>query len=158
MAYSFGATSLANLQHVHPVLVACAEAAIAISTQDFSVAEGCRSLAQERLNVAKGTSRTLNSMHLIQPDGFGHAVDLVPYDNGALDWNWAHIYPIVRAMHDAATSAGVAGKIRWGGVWDERLNDIDVSSDAAIAAAVHAYTVRHAGSDLLDGVHFEIHP
>lgn len=118
--------------------------------------EGCRSLTQEKLNVAAGVSRTLNSQHLIQPDGFAHAVDLVPYVDGKDQWLWDHIYPIVRAMRLSADWFQIAHKIRWGGVWDWRLDQIDVSTDESIKLAVSAYCTRHKGSDLLDGPHFEL--
>jgi peptidoglycan L-alanyl-D-glutamate endopeptidase CwlK len=154
--YSFGKTSLANLTHVHPTLVELATFAIGISTQDFSIAEGCRTLAEEKKHVADGTSKTLNSMHIIQSDGFGHAVDLVPYVDGKLDWDWNHIYPIVQAVRAAADHFGIAPKIRWGGCWDKRLDRIDVSSVTSVANEVHMYSVRHKGPDLLDGPHFEL--
>ena len=157
MAFRFGTSSLAHLNHVHPTLAEITTAAIGVSSQDFSVTEGCRSLTQEKLNVAAGVSRTLNSQHLIQPDGFAHAVDLVPYVDGRTQWLWDHIYPIVRAMKQACLDKHFdPRKIRWGGVWDRRLDTLDTTSDESIAKAVHDYTVRHKGSDLLDGPHFEL--
>lgn len=154
--YSFGKTSMKNLDHVHPVLVECAVMAIGISTQDFSVAEGCRSLAEEKTHVADGTSKTLQSYHLIQPDGFGHAIDLVPYDNGALNWDWNYIGAIVVAMRAAANNYRIASKLRWGGCWDRRLSQLDCTSPASIIHERDLYAIRHKGSDLLDGPHFEL--
>jgi peptidoglycan L-alanyl-D-glutamate endopeptidase CwlK len=68
----------------------------------------------------------MNSKHLPQKDGHGHAVDLYPFVNGKMvnDWNvpwltkeqsakaWADV---PAAMKKAATELGV--KITWGGDW-----------------------------------------
>ena len=45
---------------------------------DFSVREGVRTPETQKEYVAKGVSKTMASKHLIQPDGYGHAVDLYP--------------------------------------------------------------------------------
>lgn len=153
MPYTLGASSRAHLDGVHPRLVAVVEAAIKTTAQDFTVMEGLRSLAQERENVARGVSKTLHSMHLKQADGYGHAVDLVPWIDGAARWEWAAIYPIAAAMRAAAIAEGA--RLRWGGVWDMALNDLAVSPQG-LAAAVKDYERRHAGPDFLDGVHFEL--
>ncbi len=51
---------------------------MAAQVMDFSVKEGVRTLARQRQLVAEGRSRTMRSKHLVQSDGFGHAVDLYP--------------------------------------------------------------------------------
>lgn len=153
MTFALGAKSLANLAHVHPSLVAVVERAIAITTQDFTVQEGLRTSARQRLLVASGASKTLNSKHLEQPDGFGHAVDLVPWIGGTARWEWGPIYHIAAAVRQAAIALDVP--LRWGGVWDRRINDLPPGADA-IEAAVKAYAARHPGPDFLDGPHFEL--
>jgi peptidoglycan L-alanyl-D-glutamate endopeptidase CwlK len=40
----------------------------------------------------------MNSRHLIRSDGFGHAVDLVPWINGKPRWEWKPIYHIAAAV------------------------------------------------------------
>ena len=45
---------------------------------DFSVKEGLRTLERQKQLVAQGKSRTMLSKHLVQEDGYGHAVDLYP--------------------------------------------------------------------------------
>ena len=102
MTYSLGTASRAELRGVHPDLVKVVEHAIQITTQDFSVHDGLRTLKEQRRYVAAGVSQTMNSMHRTQPDGFGHAVDLVPYINGKLRWEWPAIYPIAAAVWQAA--------------------------------------------------------
>ena len=107
MTYALGQRSLQNLSGVHPDLVSVVKRAIEITEQDFSVLEGLRSLEQQRINVDKGVSKTMNSRHLT-----GHAVDLIPYP---VSWDWEYFYPIADAMKQAAEELGV--DIEWGGDW-----------------------------------------
>jgi peptidoglycan L-alanyl-D-glutamate endopeptidase CwlK len=79
MAYSLGARSLAELEGVHPKLVEVVKRSIELTTQDFAVHDGLRTIAEQREYVRRGVSKTMNSMHMRQEDGYGHAFDLVPY-------------------------------------------------------------------------------
>ena len=108
MNYKLGKTSKSRLNGVHPDLVSVVERAIEITEQDYSVLEGLRSLEQQRINVEKGVSKTMNSRHLT-----GHAVDLIPYP---VSWDWEYFYPIADAMKQAAEELGV--NIEWGGDWE----------------------------------------
>lgn len=161
--FKLGTKSLANLRGVHPVLVMVVKRAIEISTQDFTVFEGLRTLERQKKLVASGASKTLNSMHIAGKDrlnptsaaAYGHAVDLVPWIDGQARWEWGAIYPIAAAMRAAAVEQGVADKLNWGGVWDRWISEIQPSA-AGIKLAVKAYTVRHPGPDFLDGPHFQI--
>lgn len=151
--FMFGAKSLANLVGVHPDLVRVIQRALRISDMDFSVQEGLRTLEQQTLYVQHGTSKTMDSKHLKQPDGFGHAVDLVPFMGGQPRWEWPVIYPVADAMHQAAIAETV--RLRWGGVWDRVLNDLPGGA-AELKAAVASYCTRHPGPDFLDGPHYEL--
>lgn len=153
MTYSLGAGSRAELKGVHPQLVSIVERAIALTVQDFGVHDGVRTKAQQQALVNKGASKTLNSRHLIRPDGFGHAVDLVPFEGGKLRWEWPLIYPVAAAVQTAAIELGVG--LTWGGVWDRRLDQLPRGA-AALQAAVRDYCDRHPGVDFIDGPHFEL--
>lgn len=154
MSFKLGSTSIKRLEGVYPPLRSVVEHAISLSRQDFTVLEGLRTVEQQKRNVAKGVSKTMNSYHLPQPDGYAYAVDLVPWIKGQLVWDWPGCYLIALAMDEAATEQGVAENIRWGGVWDKRL--IDFGGDAAAyATEVLRYQARHPGPDFLDGPHFE---
>ena len=139
MTFGLGAKSLRNLERVHPKLAAVVKRAIQISTVDFMVLEGVRSKEQCWVNYGKGRTAVqcqsagvpakyaqpqaakvtwlrdpLNSRHCIQPDGYGHAVDLAPYP---LDWSDPRKFDaIAAAMRQAAGELGVA--VRWGADWD----------------------------------------
>jgi peptidoglycan L-alanyl-D-glutamate endopeptidase CwlK len=148
--YYLGNKSISNLAGVHPNLVKLVHGAIEITQQDFGVNEGLRSIETQEKYVKRGVSKTMESKHLKQSDGFGHAVDLVPYINGQYRWEWALIYPIARAMQSVAIQHKIA--IRWGGVWDKILNGL--TSD--LKTEVYLYQDRHQGSDFLDGPHYEL--
>lgn len=156
MAYSLGGRSLAELEGVHPKLVDVVKRAIEITEQDFSVHDGLRTVAEQREYVRRGVSKTMNSKHMKQPDGYGHAVDLVPYINGQLRWEWKPIFVIAAAVHQAATELGVA--LTWGGCWDRNFADIG-STPAEIEKAVNAYVARRRGlgkTAFIDGPHFQM--
>jgi peptidoglycan L-alanyl-D-glutamate endopeptidase CwlK len=152
--FALGKSSEANLIGVIPSLEAVVHLAITLSTQDFTVYEGLRSLAQQRINIQKGVSQTLDSMHLRQSDGFGHAVDLVPWIDGHPVWDWDGCYKIALAMDLAATRLNCAQHIRWGGAWDKTLADFG-GNESAYKDQTVLYAARHAGKDFLDGPHFE---
>ncbi len=108
--------SLSRLMGVHPVLVAIVKLAIQRTTVDFTVVEGVRTLAQQREYVTKGASQTMNSYHLPQADGLGHAVDLAPLVNGAIPWNdWAQFKTLADVVKACASELGVP--VEWGGDW-----------------------------------------
>lgn len=151
--FSPSPTSLKRLDGVHDALRRVVLRAYEISTQAFVVQEGVRSLETQRKYVAQGVSKTLDSKHLIQADGFGHAVDLVPWINDQPRWEWPPIYKIAAAVNQAAREQRT--RIRWGGVWDRALNDLPVDADA-LKREVEAYCVRHPGPDFLDGPHYEL--
>ena len=117
MAYRLSQRSEKALIGVHPDLVACVRRALELTTQDFTVVEGVRSLDRQRELVAKGASKTLKSRHLRQADGYGHAVDLYPYYGRSVqvDAPYERFYDISRAMKVAAAELGI--QITWGGDW-----------------------------------------
>lgn len=153
MTYALGQRSLARLDGVHPKLVAVVKRAIALTTQDFTVQEGLRTLETQRLYVRRGASRTMNSRHLKQADGFGHAVDLVPWLNGQPRWEWPLIWAIAQAVDQASTELQVP--LVWGAIWDKQMSQYGGSPDAQ-RAEVEAYKVRHPGPDFLDGPHYQL--
>lgn len=108
--FRLGTRSRQNLQGVHPDLVRVVERAIQITKQDMVVIEGLRTEARQRELVAKGASRTMNSRHIT-----GHAVDIVPWVNGTVSWDWKFYTEIRNAMLTAAAELGV--EVEWGGNW-----------------------------------------
>ncbi len=110
MSFAFGEKSLTRLKGVHPDLVKVMKAAISCSPLDFSVIEGLRTLAKQKEYMAAGATRTMNSRHLT-----GHAVDVAPYVNGAIRWDWPLYHQIAKTVKKAAADLKVP--IQWGGDW-----------------------------------------
>lgn len=153
--FALGRKSLANLEGVHPKLVAVVKRAIELTTQDFMVFDGLRTMDEQKKLKARGASKTLDSYHLPQADGWGHAVDLVPIIGGIPKWDWQGCAAIAFAVDRAATEMGVADLLTWGGAWDRRLSDFGGTPESYMAE-VKAYQKRHLGPDFIDGVHFQI--
>lgn len=152
--FKLGAQSIANRNRLHPQMARVVNRAIEITTQDFIIFETLRTLDQQKAMVRKGTSRTMHSKHLKQPDGFAHAMDLVPWIGGKAVWDWEGCYRIACAVDAAATEIGVADRIRWGGAWDRTLADFG-NDPESYRAEVQAYMARHPGPDFIDGPHYE---
>lgn len=110
--------SLGNLENVHPKLVEVVKRAIEITEQDFTVIEGIRTIEKQKEYVKKGVSKTMKSYHLIQNDGYGHAVDIYPYYNGKVQVEapFSKFKLISDAMLKAAKELNVT--ITWGADWD----------------------------------------
>ena len=152
MAYFLGKGSRRKLESVHPDLIRVVERAIEITKQDFSVCDGLRSLVQQKEYVRTGASHTLRSKHLRQPDGFSHAVDLVPYINGQIRWEWEPIYRIAKAIRYAANELDV--RLRWGGHWG-LLTGTSVDPEKLVATYV-ARKKREGSKAFIDGPHYEL--
>lgn len=102
--FKFGKRSIDNLYEVHPDLVAVVHRALKLSTIDFTVIEGLRTLERQKQLVAQGVSKTMNSYHLK-----GKAVDLYPYYDGKVQVNApvSKFDAIAKAMNEAANELGV---------------------------------------------------
>ncbi|CAB3847053.1 hypothetical protein LMG3482_01925 [Achromobacter deleyi] len=108
--------SLTRLVGVHPDLVEIVKLAIQRTPVDFTVVEGVRTVAQQREYVAKGASKTMDSYHLPQADGLGHAVDLAPLVGGVIPWNdWEQFRRLADVVKACAAELGVP--VEWGGDW-----------------------------------------
>ncbi len=118
-AHRFGKSSLANLDGVLPTLVEVAKLAITLCEYDGTVINGggMRTQAQASANVASGTG-ILNSRHIKQADGYGHAIDLIPLTPGkGIDWkNLAAFKAMAVAVKVASAKLDVP--IRQGCDWN----------------------------------------
>jgi peptidoglycan L-alanyl-D-glutamate endopeptidase CwlK len=109
-----------ELRDVHPALVAVVKRAWELLESPHEVIDGIRTIEEQREFVRRGVSRTLKSYHLKQADGYGHAVDIVPWVNGVPKWPNAYApwKEIERCMKAAAKELGVP--VEWGGDWRNR--------------------------------------
>jgi len=86
MGFSLGSRSLGKLEGVHPDLVTVVQRAIELTDVDFGVTYGVRTLEEQKELYNTGRSQTMKSKHLIQDDGYSHAVDLVAYFGSNVSW------------------------------------------------------------------------
>lgn len=118
MSFRFGDKSEANLVGVHPDLVRIVRLALTITDIDFGVSDGVRTLDEQKILVATGASRTMDSYHLT-----GDAVDLVPYVGGKWRWEPTLYHQVAQAMHQACSR--LHERLVWGRVWDMELEELD---------------------------------
>ena len=111
MTFVLGSKSQLKLGLVHPDLREVVEAAIKVTTVDFTVLEGLRTLERQRELVASGASTTMNSRHL-----HGLAVDLGAMVGGQITWHPKVYNHIADAMLSSATKLGIP--VTWGGSWN----------------------------------------
>jgi peptidoglycan L-alanyl-D-glutamate endopeptidase CwlK len=102
--------SMSRLAGVHPDLVRVVKRAAAMSALDFTVLEGLRTVARQKLLFASGASKTMRSRHLD-----GHAVDLAPMLDGNVSWDWPLYHKLAKIIKAAAAAEEVP--IEWGGDW-----------------------------------------
>lgn len=147
--YKLSKRSLDRLVGVDPRLVEVVKNAIQISSIDFGVSEGLRSVQRQRELVAKGASQTMNSKHIN-----GLAVDLVAYIGDRISWELSLYDNIADAMKMSAQELDVP--VRWGGAW--HIPDIR-EWDGSMQDAMDDYIAlrRSQGKrPFIDGPHFEI--
>ena len=111
----FSKESRDKLVFVHPDLVMVCEHAI--KRVDFKITEGLRSRERQRQLVREGKSWTMNSKHLLHPDGYCRAIDFIPYPfNGWEDLlSFAHVLMV---FGEEASDLGIP--LRFGGNWEQR--------------------------------------
>lgn len=99
-----------NLIDVHPDLIKIVHYALKISTVDFGIIEGLRSISRQKELFTSGASQTFNSRHLS-----GHAIDIVVYIDGKVSWEWQYYEQLANTMKSAAKELKIP--IEWGGDW-----------------------------------------
>ncbi|MFW5401834.1 M15 family metallopeptidase [Yersinia sp. 1252 StPb PI] len=113
--FRFSQRSEGNLKGVNADLVKVVRRALELSTIDFIVIEGVRTLARQEQLYAQGRTApgkivtwTMRSKHIT-----GNAVDLLPVTG----WdNLSSFKAVSKAMFQAASELGV--KITWGADWN----------------------------------------
>lgn len=118
MSFTFGKRSRKNLEHVHPDLILLAARALQLSSIDFGITEGCRTLERQQHLIDIGASslkKPENSRHVPGKDGLAKAIDVVAYDDGEVSWAW----PLYHQIYDAFCKASEELDIpfEWGGNW-----------------------------------------
>ena len=146
----FSKKSKEKMKGVHPDLVKVLELAITYTKQDFSITEGVRTKQQQAIYVQTGKSQTMNSKHLVQKDGYSHAVDVIPFP---VSWDLEKFYVIADAVEKAAEQLNV--KIRWGGAWTTFVNGID-DNEKEMVQKYSANRRKLKQQAFIDAPHFEL--
>lgn len=149
MAFKLSKRSLARLEGVDERMVRVVQTAITLSSVDFGVIQGLRTIEEQRQLVAKGASQTMKSKHL---DGL--AVDVMAYIGSRGSWEMSLYDNIADAFKLAAIEEDVA--IRWGAAW--QISDIR-EWDGTMQDAMDNYIDLRRSQGrrpFIDGPHFEI--
>ena len=122
--------SLQALEGVHPSLVQLIKTAIVDSPIDFTVVEGVRTVKRQQELYAQGrTTKGVvvtnidgirkKSNHQPKADGYGYAVDIYPYYNGAVQVNDKGVIPALKKISDhfKAKAKCMNINLTWGGDW-----------------------------------------
>lgn len=143
-----------KLEGVHPAMTGVVERAIQITDVDFGVTQGIRTLDEQKANVAAGRSQTMKSKHLLQEDGFSHAVDVVAYVGPNVSWELNLYDNICDAFKQAAVEVGCS--IKWGAAWSE--GDIRSYPGSAEDAMMAYVDLRRSQGrrPFIDAPHFEL--
>ena len=154
MSFNLSSRSRSRLEGVHPDLSAVVHRAIELTKVDFGVTQGVRTLAQQEANVAAGKSQTMKSKHLIQDDGYSHAVDVVAYVGPDVSWELNLYDDICDAFAQAAREMEVP--IKWGAAWSE--GDIRSYPGSAEDAMMAYVDLRRSQGrrPFIDAPHFEL--
>lgn len=149
MSFKLSKRSLSHLEGVDSDLVKVVHRAIEITSVDFGVIEGLRTVEEQKALVESGASKTMNSKHLT-----GHAVDLAAFIGPRISWELNLYDNIADAMKAAAIEHNV--KIRWGAAW--HIPDIRTWSGTMEDAMNSYIDLRRSQKrrPFIDGPHFEL--
>lgn len=147
--FKLGTRSVRELKGVDRNLVSVVKLAIQYTEVDFAVHDGLRTLEEQRKYVMSGVSKTMKSKHMV-----GEAVDLVPYINRKLRWEWNPIIEIAKKVRIACLELNM--DLRWGAVWDRTLLDLNPGD---LHGEIESYVGRRKALGkraFIDGPHFEL--
>ena len=154
MTFRLCQRSMDKLEGVHPAMTGVVERAIQLTDIDFGVTQGVRTLDEQKANVAAGRSQTMASKHLLQDDGFSHAVDVVAYIGSDVSWELNMYDNICDAFKTAAEEVGCS--VKWGAAWSE--GDIRTYPSSAEDAMMAYVDLRRSQGrrPFIDAPHFEL--
>ena len=149
MSYILSRRSRGNLARVDKRLSKIVRNAIQITTVDFGVIQGIRTIEEQKALVEKGASQTMKSKHL---DGL--AVDLMAYIGSRGSWELNLYDDIADAIKESAIKENVA--IRWGAAWHiQNICEWEDSMEDAMGSYIDLR--RSEGKrPFIDAPHFEL--
>lgn len=146
--FVFSNASKKHLTGIRPELIEVNHRALGYGIMDYAVVHGVRTHLQQKALYAQGreplevvnalrseagwvgisaqenqrkVTWTMDSNHLLQDDGYGHAYDVVPYFDGKLQWKNIEAFNFLATLHlRAAMELGV--RLGWGGHWTKNID------------------------------------
>jgi peptidoglycan L-alanyl-D-glutamate endopeptidase CwlK len=120
--FKYSKKSLDKLNTCHPDIQKVLKEAI--KHYDITILEGVRTKERQEELVRTGMSKTMNSKHLAQDDGFSHAVDCALYP---VDWNdrerFVFLQGYLKGLADQMKASGqITHTFRNGVDWDSDGN------------------------------------
>ena len=141
-----------RMRPVYPPLADVIRLSIKYSVLDMTILNSTlRTLQEQEEYVAKGTSKTMDSLHLPQDDGYVHAVDVAAMERGSVSWRPEVYFDIADAVQQAARDLNV--DVVWGGCW-KSLNTGRTVDD--LYADYVARKRSQGRRPFFDGPHFQI--
>jgi len=149
MSFKLSSRSLKKLEGVNEDLVNVVSEAIKLTTVDFGVTYGLRTLEQQKELYEAGRSQTMKSKHLD-----GRAVDVVAYFGSDISWELNIYDDICDAFAEAARRVSIP--IKWGAAWSE--GDIRMYQGTAEDAMNNYIDLRRSQKrrPFIDAPHFEM--
>ena len=123
--FKFSSQSLEKLKTCHPDIQKVMTEVI--KHVDCTIIEGVRTKEQQEEYVRTGKSKTMDSKHLPQPDGYSHAVDVMACPIKWEDWKRNSYF----AGFVMATAKSMGIDLRSGIDWD---SDFDISEHSFLDA------------------------
>ena len=154
MSFQLSKRSISRLEGVREDLHSTVLKAIQLTGVDFGVSCGVRSIDEQKALLKKGASQTMASKHLIQDDGYSHAVDLICYIDGGVSWELNLYHDVADAMKKAADELDVG--IVWGAAW--HIKDLR-SFEGTMEDAMNEYIDLRRSQNrrpFIDGPHFQL--
>lgn len=112
MSYKYSKRSQARLATCHPDLQRLLNEAI--KHYDITILEGVRSVERQKELVADGKSKTMNSRHLPDENGYSNAVDCALYP---INWNDRERFVLLQGFLNGLAK-GMGIELRLGVDWD----------------------------------------
>lgn len=141
--------STRNLEGLDHRLIELVHYAINVTSTDFGVIQGIRTLEEQKVLFARGASQTMNSKHLS-----GEAVDVMAYIGSRGSWELPMYFDIAEAFKEASIQWDVP--LRWGGAWTVK----DISQFPGSMESAHMGYVEQRVSEgrrpFIDAPHFEL--
>ena len=147
--YKLSQRSYSRLVGVNEQLIKLVETAILTTPIDFGVNEGLRTIERQKHLVDIGASHTMNSKHIT-----GQAVDLIPYIEGTVRWEWPLYYTLAEHIRSVAKDLDIS--LRWGGAWDVYTFTHTVTPCKELVANYVKRCKVKKQIAFIDGPHFEL--